>query len=108
MLLAASLLFWPYSNACGVSLFGFLAAVAVASISSVWGTVHSWRARMSVAHVLGLTAIAWSAILMTREVLPRTGYAQAAATWGCVVPQAAAVPPAADEPMTTTEWVYVY
>lgn len=75
---------WPYAHACGLSLYLYLAAVAAVIVAGGWGSVSSWKLRMGVAHVTSLMVIFWGVVLAAQQVLPRIGYAAAAATWRCL------------------------
>jgi hypothetical protein len=81
--LAAALPFWPYARTCGIGLFTYLGAVGTLFVAGIWAAANAWRHRSPMAHVLALAAIAWGAALAARELLPRVGYARAAATWTC-------------------------
>src|SRR3970040_793418 len=75
---------WPYAHGCGFSLYLYLAAVAVIIVAAGWGSVSSWKLRMGAAHVASLLAIFWGFVLVAQQVLPRVGYAAAAASWRCL------------------------
>lgn len=75
---------WPYRHACGLSLFLYLAAVAAVIVAGVWGGLSSWKFRMGVAHVSSLVTVLWGLVLAAQQVLPRVGYAAAAASWRCL------------------------
>lgn len=75
---------WPYAHPCGLSLYLYLAAVAAVIVAGGWGSVSSWKLRMGVAHVTSLMVIFWGVVLAAQQVLPRIGYAAAAATWRCL------------------------
>jgi hypothetical protein len=89
VLLAMALPLWPYGKGCGLQLFFYLGAAALALLAGAAGAVSSWAARRPLAHVLSLLVIVWAGVLGAREVLPRTGYAARSQTWLC---------PAAPEP----------
>jgi len=81
--LGVGVLFWPYTNRCGVGLGGYLAVVAVVAISGVWSAVWTWRHQTAKAHVLSILLIVWGLVLGGAEVLPRTGYAKQTLPWSC-------------------------
>ncbi|HET9634761.1 MAG TPA: hypothetical protein VFP26_02440 [Gemmatimonadaceae bacterium] len=70
-----ALLFWPYENACGLGLFGFLGAEAVIVIGGVWIGITTWRARLPRMHLVSLAITLGGLIAIAAEVLPRIGYA---------------------------------
>jgi hypothetical protein len=88
--LGVAMVLWPYPARCGPGLAGYLAAVVVVVASGVWSSVWTWRHRASHAHTLSLLIILWGLVLGSIEVLPRIGYAKAAAqhpaAWACVNP----------------------
>ncbi len=75
---------WPYRHACGIALYLYLGAVVAVTAAGAWGSVSSWKYRMGVAHVVALGLVLWGLVLGASQVLPRIGYARAAATWGCL------------------------
>jgi hypothetical protein len=83
VLLAAAMPLWPYPHACGLNLFIYLGAVSVVIIAGFWSAISSWYRRLAVAHTLSLLVICWGVYLAAKEVLPRVGYAKAAAAWFC-------------------------
>jgi hypothetical protein len=89
LLLAVALPLWPYGKGCGLQLFFYLGAAALALLAGAAGAVSSWTARRGLAHVLSLLVVVWAGVMGAREVLPRTGYAARSQTWLC---------PAAPEP----------
>jgi len=74
---------WPYTHGCGLKLMFYLIGVAAVITTGVWSSLSSWRRRLGVAHVLSQVLIVWGLVLAARELLPRVGYAKAAATWLC-------------------------
>ena len=54
-------------------------------VAGVWGAWHAWDSRVGFAHVLALVTVLWGVSLTAKEVLPRVGYAKAAAAWECSV-----------------------
>lgn len=81
--LAVALPLWPYAHACGSGLWLYLAAVGVTGLSALWAAASAWRRRQGLAHFIALIALAAAVVLGAREVLPRTGYARATASWTC-------------------------
>lgn len=75
---------WPYTHACGLSLFLYLAAVLAVIVAGVWGGLSSWKFRMGAAHVASLVTVLWGLALAAQQVLPRVGYAAVAASWRCL------------------------
>lgn len=84
VLASAAMTQWPYAHTCGLPLYLYLAALAVVIVAAGWGSVSSWKLRMGVAHVASLMAVFWGVVLAAQQVLPRLGYAAAAATWRCL------------------------
>jgi len=74
---------WPYSHGCGVRLIFYLVGVATVVAAGLWASVSSWRGRLGFAHVVSQVLIVWGIVLVTREVLPRVGSANAATLWLC-------------------------
>ena len=74
---------WPYAHACGLGLFLYLGASGVIALSGVTGAISSWKRRMGAAHVVSILVMLWGLGLAAAVVLPRIGYAKAAATWFC-------------------------
>ena len=81
--LALALTQWPFAQACGLGLAGYLAAVGVVLVSGVWGAVSTWRLRLPKTHVLALLTLLGGVTLVALEVLPRIGYAGTMLTWTC-------------------------
>jgi len=81
--LGTMMAWWPYSRTCGFPLAGYLAAVFTVILGGAWAAVSAWRYRASLAHVLALILVFYGAMLVTAELLPRTGYAVDQATWQC-------------------------
>jgi predicted membrane-bound mannosyltransferase len=81
--LGVAILFWPYTNRCGVGLGGYLVAVTAVAASGLWSAVWTWRHRAGRAHALSILLIAWGLVLGATEVLPRIGYAKEKLTWSC-------------------------
>ena len=57
VLLAAALPLWPYGKTCGLQLFFYLGAAALAFLAGATGAVHSWRARRGLAHLIALIVV---------------------------------------------------
>jgi hypothetical protein len=89
--LGLALAIWPYDRACGLRLAFYLGASAITLLVGFLAAVAAWAHRRGLAHILSLGVIAWAIISVTREVLPRAGYARQSLTWGC----ASQAPPAA-------------
>jgi hypothetical protein len=101
VLLAVALPFWPYGKECGLQLFFYLGAAALALLAGTAGALSSWSTHRGLAHVLALLVMIWAGVSGAREVLPRIGYAGEAKAWLCPAtpepapPLAPATPPAA-------------
>lgn len=80
---AAVGLAWPYTHACGIPLYGYLAAAGGVVLVGLWGVVASWKSRMPLAHILALLATLAGAVLVGKVVLDRTSYPKAPSTWRC-------------------------
>lgn len=76
VILGIAILFWPYTNRCGVGLAAYLMAVTAVGVGGVWSAVWTWRHRAAAAHGLSLLLVLWGLILASIEVLPRVGYAK--------------------------------
>jgi hypothetical protein len=101
--LGVGILFWPYSHRCGISVAGYLAAVAAIVAGGLWSSVWTWRHRTARAHVLSLLLVVWGLVLGSIELLPRTGYAKPdpmrPTGWTCAAsPAPATVQPRAAQP----------
>ncbi|MBA3318231.1 MAG: hypothetical protein H0T50_09120 [Gemmatimonadales bacterium] len=83
LLLAVALPLWPYGKECGLQLFFYLGAAALALLAGAAGAVSSWATRRGLAHLLSLLALLWAGVMGAREVLPRAGYAVQAKPWLC-------------------------
>ncbi len=75
---------WPYAHTCGLGLYLYLGAVLAVTVAGGWASVSSWRHRVAPAHVLSLGVVLWGLILGAAQILPRIGYAAAAASWRCL------------------------
>ena len=89
-LVAAAMLQWPYAHDCGFRLGAYLLGVTISVVAGGWGAVMSWSRHMAVAHVASIGIVMWALGLGAAQVLPRTGYAKAEATWSCVDPAVSA------------------
>ena len=89
VLLAAALPLWPYGRSCGLQLFFYLGAAALALLAGATAAVQSWRTRRGLAHLVSLLVVVLAGVMAAREVLPRIGYAAQSLSWLC---------PAAPEP----------
>jgi hypothetical protein len=83
IVLAVGLAIWPYDKLCGIRLIFFLFAASLALLMGVLGALASWSYRRGLAFVLSLAVIAWTAVVVAREVLPRVGYAREELSWTC-------------------------
>ena len=83
IVLALGLLIWPYDKLCGIRLIFYLFAASLALLMGVLGSLASWSHRRGLAHLLSLVVIAWAAVVVAREVLPRVGYAKQELSWTC-------------------------
>ena len=85
--LGVGIIFWPYSARCGFGLAAYLGAVTTVIVSGAWSAIWTWRHRWGRAHLLGLLLVLWGLVLVSVDVLPRTGYAiptaDHPATWSC-------------------------
>jgi len=81
--LGTMMAWWPYPRSCGFPLAGYLAAVSTVVLGGAWAAVSAWRYRASLAHILSLILVFYGMMLVTAELLPRTGYAIDHATWQC-------------------------
>lgn len=80
---AAALTVWPYSKACGVMLWVYLVGVAGVLAASIWAMHAAWLARRGIAMIVAVATLVAALALLAAEILPRTGYAAQALTWGC-------------------------
>jgi hypothetical protein len=94
IVLALGLLIWPYDKLCGIRLIFFLFAASLALLMGVLGSLASWSHRRGLAHLLSLAVIAWAAVAVAREVLPRVGYAKQELSWTCPEEPAGGAPTA--------------
>lgn len=74
---------WPYLRTCGFPLFGYLCAITTVIVAGGWAAVAAWRYRVALAHIVSLIIVFYGIMLVTAELLPRTGYATDHATWQC-------------------------
>lgn len=81
--LAIGLWNWPWARYCGAWLYFYLSAVLILGLGGLWIMRVSWVRRVGLSHVIGLLLVGYAVWLGTSEILPRTGYAKAAATWSC-------------------------
>lgn len=85
--LCLGMLSWPYDVSCGVSLFGYMCAVATVIIGGFWTSLTTWENRMPRCHILSLLVLLWGLALGTSQILPRVGYASPApdrpTSWRC-------------------------
>jgi hypothetical protein len=90
VLLAVALLLWPFERNCGIRLIFFIGAGGLALLAGVVGAVNGWGSRSGLAHLLSLLVIIFAGVMLTREILPRAGYAKESRDWTC--PQRPPVP----------------
>jgi hypothetical protein len=83
LLLGVAMTQWPYTHGCGFKLFVYLGGVLTVIVAGVWSSLSSWNRRMGLAHILSQGLVIWGLVLAAREVLPRVGYADEAASWFC-------------------------
>lgn len=83
IILALGLAIWPYDKLCGIRLIFYVFAAGLALLMGVLGSLASWSYRRGLAHLLSLAVMAWAAVVVAREVLPRVGYARQELTWTC-------------------------
>ncbi|HEX6645215.1 MAG TPA: hypothetical protein VF037_11070 [Gemmatimonadales bacterium] len=81
--LAVGIPFWPYGQACGIGLIGYIAAIGVLVLASVWALAVTWRQRIGLAHVLATITLLWGLGLAAAVLLPRIGYASESLGWNC-------------------------
>jgi hypothetical protein len=81
--LGVALPYWPYSTVCGWGLVMHAVAVLVLLVAGVWTSILTWYGRLGLSHVVAILIFCWGLTLSAMEVLPRTGYAKAEATWWC-------------------------
>ena len=82
-MLGTAILWWPYGRSCGFGLATYLAATTMIVVGGVWVVACTWISRMVRTHALAILVALWGAVLVTAEVLPRTGYAVVQETWLC-------------------------
>lgn len=83
LLVGVGMPFWPYSHGCGFTLLFYMVGVLAVVVAGLWSGLSSWKRRMGLAHVLSQLLVIWGLVLAAGVVLPRVGYAKAAATWFC-------------------------
>jgi hypothetical protein len=74
---------WPYQQACGLPLAGYLGSVVVLGLAALWAASAAWKRRAALAHVVALIILFYGILLAGAEVLPRIGYAAEQAHWQC-------------------------
>jgi hypothetical protein len=99
--LGVGLAVWPYPKACGLQLFFFLGATALAVVAGVVGAFASWTNRRGVAHLLCLLVLLWAGVVGAGEALPRSGYARESRPWLCPAEPAAPAPGTGQAPSST-------
>ena len=83
VVVAAGVTQWPYPHACGLALYGYLAAAGGVVLAGLWGAVTAWRRRMGLAHTLALLVAVWGGVLVGKAVLDRMSYAKVPLAWTC-------------------------
>ncbi|HEY8198087.1 MAG TPA: hypothetical protein VIG04_13995 [Gemmatimonadales bacterium] len=86
LMLGVMMTVWPYFRECGLPLFGYLGALAAVVVAGGWIAVTAWQLRNGIAHILALILLFWGLMLTADQLLSRTGYAAAPATWMCGAP----------------------
>jgi hypothetical protein len=82
-ILGAALLYRPYARRCGLGLATYMASTIMVVVGGNWVIACTWITRMLRAHALAMLVALWGLGLLTFEVLPRIGYANAQASWMC-------------------------
>jgi len=77
---------WPYAHACGVPLYGYVAAAAGVFLAGLWGAVASWARRMAAAHLIALLVTLTGALIVGKVFLDRSTYPSRPSTWSCTSP----------------------
>jgi hypothetical protein len=98
LLLGVALLLWPFDKDCGIRLVFFLGAGTLAFFLGMVGAVTSWAHDRGLAHLLSLLVVVWAGIMVTREILPRVGYARESRDWTCPPPAPAPTTPSPAQP----------
>lgn len=85
--LAISIAAWPYPVDCGMSVWGYLSALAILVAGGVWTAIATWECHAPWRHLAALCVVFWALVLGASQVLPRVGYALPApgrpTTWSC-------------------------
>jgi hypothetical protein len=85
--LAISIAAWPSPVDCGLTVWGYLSALAVLAAGGIWTATATWVCRAPWRHVIALTVVLWALVMGASQVLPRVGYATPApgrpTTWSC-------------------------
>lgn len=74
---------WPYAHACGLALYGYLAAAGGVVLAGIWGAVTSWKRRLPLAHLISLLVTVSGSVLVGKVLLDRSDYGRHRATWSC-------------------------
>ena len=74
VVLAVTIVFWPYARSCGTGLLAYLSAETMVVVGGVWVTCRTWRLRMGRTHALAIGVALWGLLLIGHQVLPRVGY----------------------------------
>jgi hypothetical protein len=83
LVLAIGMTQWPYAHECGFRLLFYAAGVATLLAAGVWSGLFSWYYHLGIAHLVSLGVVVTGLVLGAGVILPRVGYANAAATWRC-------------------------
>ena len=81
--LGAGMTQWPYPNTCGLGLFIYLGALGMVVVAGGWAARATWRRRIGLAHIIATGVVFWGLALLSRELLPRMGYASEVLPWVC-------------------------
>lgn len=81
--LSAAINFWPYGHACGFGLDAYMFAEVLIIVGGLWTVAWTWRHQMARAHAAAMVMVGYGVALIVADILPRVGYAAAAAHWIC-------------------------
>lgn len=73
--LAISIAAWPYPIDCGMSVWGYMSALAVLVVGGIWTAAATWQCHAPWRHMIALCLILWALSEGASQVLPRIGYA---------------------------------
>ena len=100
VVLAVALVLWPFDRNCGIRLIFFIGAGSLALMAGVIGALTSWAHDRGLAHLLSLLVIVFAGVMVTKEILPRTGYAKESRDWTCPPPPPVSNPAPQAQPGT--------